>query len=54
MDMLRHMKRLIQLAVLVTIAFSLNSCGLPAALARTTGNTLNRAGGLLGPALGAL
>lgn len=44
------MKRLIQLATLVAIALSLNSCGLPAALGRTAGNVVNSAGGLLGPA----
>jgi hypothetical protein len=46
------MKRLLQLVTLAAIALSLNSCGLPAALARTAGNVVNSAGGLVGPALG--
>ncbi len=46
--MLRAMKRVFQMVLLVAMAASLGSCGLPGALMRTAGNTVNSAVGLLG------
>ena len=43
--MLIRMKTLLQAALIGAIAISLTSCGLPGALARTAGNTLNQVGG---------
>jgi len=38
------MKRFLQLTALAAVVFSLNSCGLPAALGRTAGNVVNGVG----------
>ncbi len=46
--MLRAMKRIFQVVLLAAMAVSLGSCGLPGALMRTAGNTVNSAVGLLG------
>jgi hypothetical protein len=40
-------KRLLHLTVLATVTLALNSCGIPGALARTAGNTVRSAGGLV-------
>ena len=45
------MKRILQLAVLATIALSLNSCGLPAALGRSAGRVLSGVEGLTNQAM---
>jgi hypothetical protein len=47
------MKRLLQWIALTALVFSLNSCGLPGALIRSTGRLAQAAGGLLGPAAAA-
>jgi hypothetical protein len=41
------MKRLLQWIALTALALSLNSCGLPAALVRSTGSLLNSVGELV-------
>jgi hypothetical protein len=40
------MKRLLQACVLAAILFSLDSCGLPMAVARSAGRVVNGAAGL--------
>lgn len=45
------MKRLVQLTTLAGIMLSLNSCGLPGALARTAGGVVQSVGGLASTAL---
>lgn len=39
--MLRPMLRMIQICLLVSMALSLNSCGLPMAMGRSVGRALN-------------
>jgi hypothetical protein len=51
--MLRAMKRISQWIAVTVLAFTLSSCGLPGALARTTGNLIESASGLIGPAAAA-
>ena len=51
--MLRAMKRISQWIAVTVLTFTLSSCGLPGALARSTGNLVQSAGGLLGPAAAA-
>jgi hypothetical protein len=50
------MKKILKWSMIAALLFSLNSCGLPAALGRTAGSLVNSASGLVGPAmaLGAL
>ncbi|MEI8038708.1 MAG: hypothetical protein WCJ14_09980 [Verrucomicrobiota bacterium] len=43
------MQRLLLWITLAAAMLSLTSCGLPAALGRTLGNTSNSLGGLMGP-----
>ncbi len=45
--MLRAMKRIFQIALLAAMAGSLGSCGLPGAVMRSAGNTVNSATSLL-------
>ena len=47
------MKRFLQWIALTALVFSLTSCGLPGAAARSTGNLAKSVGGLLGPAAAA-
>lgn len=42
------MKRILQIAAVLGIALSLNSCGLPGALVRSAGNLVNTASSLGG------
>jgi hypothetical protein len=44
------MKEMLKWWVIAALVFSLNSCGLPMALARTAGGVLNSAGSLAGAA----
>lgn len=47
------MKRFLQWVALTALVLSLTSCGLPGAVARSTGNLAKSLGGLVGPAAAA-
>lgn len=51
--MLRAMKRISQWIAVAVLALTLSSCGLPGAVARSTGSLVESASGLLGPAAAA-